>query len=468
VKAATHSRHSTCERGSALLIVFVFAAFVAIMLYREMPIAVFEAKRHKEQTLIDRGEQYKRAVKLFYKKFGMYPASVKQLEDTNRMRFLRHRFTDPFTGKDDWRLLHMGPGGMLVDSKVNPLKNNQAANAQGFGTNSGFGATSNFQANSTFGANSNPGANPSFGARSNFPANSGFGSDANNAVNPGFNNNASPQGAAAPVPSSDPGAVVVTGTPRRPPAMRANPGALPPNPAAASDQDQNGSNEPGDAGDAGQGSENAEADQGVQPEQVTQPEQPQPEQLQPQQSAQPNAGSTIQPGQLQTPNNGQTGSNQTPIAPGTQRANSNSMDSIRRMLANPAAQVQVSNSSAFRITSGGLAGVASKAQGHTIKVVNDQVDYSLWEFYYDPNKDVKQVLPGGAGLPGTTQPGATNPNTPAPTNTPAANPSLRNRNGLNPGASTPPPTDVAPPPEETPSEPLQDTPSELMPEEPPQ
>src|SRR6266516_3382032 len=166
------------------------------------------------------------------------------------MRFLRHRFMDPFTGKDDWRLLHMGPGGMLVDSKVNPLKNNQAANAQGFGTNSGFGATSNFQANSTFGANSNPRANPSFGARSNSPANSGFGSDANNAVNPGFNNNASPQGAAAPVPSSDPGAVVVTGTPRRPPAMRANPGALPPNPAAANDQDQNGSNEPGDAGDA--------------------------------------------------------------------------------------------------------------------------------------------------------------------------------------------------------------------------
>src|SRR4051794_40067431 len=89
------------ERGSALLIVFLFAAVVAIMLYREMPVAVFESQRQKEQMLIDRGAQYKRGVKLFYRKFGMYPASIEQLENTNRLRFLRHRFKDPFTGKDD-------------------------------------------------------------------------------------------------------------------------------------------------------------------------------------------------------------------------------------------------------------------------------------------------------------------------------------------------------------------------------
>ncbi len=34
------------------------------------------------------------------------------------MRFLRKRFKDPFTGKDDWRLLHAGPGGIIIDSKV--------------------------------------------------------------------------------------------------------------------------------------------------------------------------------------------------------------------------------------------------------------------------------------------------------------------------------------------------------------
>ena len=92
------------ERGSALLIVFVFSAMIAIMLYMELPVVAFEAERAKEQLLIDRGNEYAHAVKLFARKFGMYPASIDQLENTNRMRFLRHRFKDPLTGNDDWRL----------------------------------------------------------------------------------------------------------------------------------------------------------------------------------------------------------------------------------------------------------------------------------------------------------------------------------------------------------------------------
>jgi hypothetical protein len=109
------------ETGSALLIVFLFAAVVAIMLYMELPVAAFEAERDREQLVIDRGNEYAHAVKLFVRKFGMYPASLDQLENTNRMRFLRHRFKDPLTGKDDWRLLHAGPNGQLLDSKVSPI-----------------------------------------------------------------------------------------------------------------------------------------------------------------------------------------------------------------------------------------------------------------------------------------------------------------------------------------------------------
>ncbi|MBV9266348.1 MAG: hypothetical protein JO061_09295, partial [Acidobacteriaceae bacterium] len=78
------------ERGSALLIVFVFAAVIAIMLYREMPVSLFEAQRQKEQLLIDRGHEYQRAVQLYYRKFhGQYPNNIEQLENTNSMRFLR-------------------------------------------------------------------------------------------------------------------------------------------------------------------------------------------------------------------------------------------------------------------------------------------------------------------------------------------------------------------------------------------
>src|ERR1035441_9465868 len=53
-----HRSHN--QRGFALLLVFLMAAVVAITLYMELPRVAMEAQRDKEQTLIDRGEQYKR------------------------------------------------------------------------------------------------------------------------------------------------------------------------------------------------------------------------------------------------------------------------------------------------------------------------------------------------------------------------------------------------------------------------
>src|ERR1035438_1574825 len=83
-----------------------------------MPRVAFESQRVREQTLVDRGMQYRRAIQLFYRKFGRYPASMDDLETTNNVRFLRHKYKDPLTGKDDWRIIHMGPGGILTDSLV--------------------------------------------------------------------------------------------------------------------------------------------------------------------------------------------------------------------------------------------------------------------------------------------------------------------------------------------------------------
>ena len=55
----------TGERGFALLIVFLMAAAIALMLYQQMPRVAFESERDKEELLIDRGEQYKRAIQLY-------------------------------------------------------------------------------------------------------------------------------------------------------------------------------------------------------------------------------------------------------------------------------------------------------------------------------------------------------------------------------------------------------------------
>ncbi len=66
---------------------------------------------------MDRGNQYKRAIQVFYTENKHYPAEVKDLESTGNKRYLRRRYIDPMTGKDEWRLIHTD-GSHLTDSLV--------------------------------------------------------------------------------------------------------------------------------------------------------------------------------------------------------------------------------------------------------------------------------------------------------------------------------------------------------------
>ncbi len=120
------------ESGFALLLVFLMAAVVAITLYMQIPRVAFQSQRQKEQLLIERGEQYQRAIQLFFRTNNRYPGELKDLENFNHRRFLRHKFVDPITGKDDWRLVHVN-NGVLTDSVLNKKKpgdpNQQQADA---------------------------------------------------------------------------------------------------------------------------------------------------------------------------------------------------------------------------------------------------------------------------------------------------------------------------------------------------
>ena len=100
-----HRMEHRRERGFAMLIVFALAAAGAVMLYMEAPRIIFEGQRNKEQLLIERGEQYKRAVQVYYRKNKKLPQRVEDLERGTETRFLRRRYKDPFTGKDDWKFI---------------------------------------------------------------------------------------------------------------------------------------------------------------------------------------------------------------------------------------------------------------------------------------------------------------------------------------------------------------------------
>lgn len=103
------------EEGFILLAVLFLVVLVLIGLAVAAPKIAKSIQRDKEIELVHRGEEYKRAIKLYYKKFGAYPSSIDQLLNTNDIRFLRKRYTDPITGKDDWRLIYYG------QAKVPPM-----------------------------------------------------------------------------------------------------------------------------------------------------------------------------------------------------------------------------------------------------------------------------------------------------------------------------------------------------------
>ena len=107
-------RAANSEGGFVLLAVLFLVALILIGLAVAAPRVAKSIQRDKEEELVHRGEQYKRAIQLYYRKFGAYPTSIDQLENTNQIRFLRKRYTDPMTGKDDWKLIHFGQAHVPV------------------------------------------------------------------------------------------------------------------------------------------------------------------------------------------------------------------------------------------------------------------------------------------------------------------------------------------------------------------
>jgi len=104
-----HSSLGNKGQAGYVLLAILFALTVLIIaLAAAAPNAAKMAQRAKEEELIRRGEQYALAIRRFYKKFGRYPSDVDQLENTNNIRFLRRKYLDPMTGKDDWQPIQFG------------------------------------------------------------------------------------------------------------------------------------------------------------------------------------------------------------------------------------------------------------------------------------------------------------------------------------------------------------------------
>jgi type II secretory pathway pseudopilin PulG len=96
------------EQGYVLAAVIIMLAVMMVVLATAIPKVRKDIQRDQELETMHRGQQYIRAVQLYYRKFQHYPPNVDALEDTNMMRFLRKRYPDPLTGKDDWTPVLLG------------------------------------------------------------------------------------------------------------------------------------------------------------------------------------------------------------------------------------------------------------------------------------------------------------------------------------------------------------------------
>lgn len=402
LKPAT-SRRKKDQGGFILLVVFLMAGAVALMLYAQLPRVAFESEREKEQLLIERGEQYIRAIQLYQAdNAGQWPQSIDDLERGKNKRYLRRRYIDPYTGKDDWRLIHTN-GVQLTDSLVEkpPTDPNGGSQSASSSSSSSGAQNQEQQVNAAVLARPSdttlPGAQqfnaptpqqipgqPQFPGQAQFNA-GGFGVP----------------GAGLPAGVQLPGNLQTTAGPG------AQPGGFQPQ--------FPGQQFPGQTLPPG-----VQANQGG---------------FQPQFPGQQFAGRTPLPGtQIQNPQappgfqygpNGQllpapigaAAPGQQPVAtPGVPGGTPNNAgaNAIMNLLTTPRTPpAGVSTTANNAVGGGGIAGVASKHTGASIKVYKERQKYEEWEFVYTPRQGAGGVggaggagQPGGPGQPGQpSQPG---------------------------------------------------------------
>jgi len=416
-RSAIHSRRRDSQGGFALLMVFLMAAIIALMLYQQLPRVAFESEREKEQLLIDRGEQYTRAIQLYYLANNRtYPTSLDDLEKQQK-RFLRRRFVDPFTGKAEWRIIHTN-GGFLTDSLVQkpPTAGDSQSQSASNSSNTTNGSTNNSSNNSnsnTTAADAPPQVNaavlqrpsdrpltpPGFGQTLPVQDPSGQAQPVNTPLppitltpQPGQGQGALPPITLQPGSVNQPGGLppitlAPIGGPQapgqgqlRPPQVVPGPGPVTPLPGQPAPGGQTGATQPG-----------VPPGFRIDPSGQLVPNAPIPGQT---------LGQSVPggiPGQPLSPPPVNQPANQPDAGQGSPNS---AVNAINQLLTNPRQTNTATATPTGANQIGAIAGIASTHKSPSIKVYKDQTKYELWEFVFSPTAN---TTPGaaapGAGIP---------------------------------------------------------------------
>ena len=113
------SKHKKSEGGYAVLLAIFIVATMLLLATTATPNILTQGRRLREQEAIWRGNQYVRAIRLYYQKNGKYPSNLEDLTKANAagVHFLRKTYKDPVNSSDGgWRLIYVTPTGQLVGS----------------------------------------------------------------------------------------------------------------------------------------------------------------------------------------------------------------------------------------------------------------------------------------------------------------------------------------------------------------
>jgi type II secretory pathway pseudopilin PulG len=118
-KARKISGARRSEQGYILLTLMLVSCLLIIAAAAIVPSIAFEMRRAREQEMIHRAVQYRRAIRLYAKRTGRFPAQLEELVGSSDIRYIRKLYKDPMTGKD-FRLLHYADVQPFTTPPVNP------------------------------------------------------------------------------------------------------------------------------------------------------------------------------------------------------------------------------------------------------------------------------------------------------------------------------------------------------------
>jgi type II secretory pathway pseudopilin PulG len=100
-------------KGYTLVALMVGLTVMSILIAAVLPLASTQAQRDKEDELIFRGFQYAEGIRIFRRRWGRYPNTLKEMYEI-RPRSIRKLWKDPITNSDTWGLVTLTTGAPLV------------------------------------------------------------------------------------------------------------------------------------------------------------------------------------------------------------------------------------------------------------------------------------------------------------------------------------------------------------------